>query len=79
MTQPIACNLHDYLEIACIYGYRVKLTLTDGSVVAGKAVDTVTTADKREYLQLDTERVETNRLAKLEVLTPGAKFKEVLF
>lgn len=79
MSQVIACQLHDYLEIACMYGYRVKLTLKDGQIVAGKAVDTMTTTDKREYLVLDSEKVETQRLAKLEVLTPGAKFMEILF
>lgn len=79
MTKPIACDLHDYLEIACLYGYRVKLTLKDGRVVEGKAVDTVTAADKHEYLALDSEQVETRCLAKLKVLTPGAKFSELTF
>ncbi|ATG88370.1 Rho-binding antiterminator [Methylomonas koyamae] len=79
MTQPIACDLHDYLEIACMYGYRVRLTLKDGRIIEAKAVDTGTTADKREYLQLDSERVETHCLAKMEVLTPNAAFEEVRF
>lgn len=79
MTKPIACHLHDYLEIACLYGYRVKLTLRDGRVLEGQAVDTVTRADKREYLVLDSEQVETRYLAKLRVLTPGAKFSDLTF
>lgn len=79
MTQPIACNLHDYLEIACLYGYRVKLTLKDGRILEGRAIDTLTSADKREFLALDSEQVETNQLKKMEVLTPGAKFREILF
>ena len=27
---PIACDLHDYLEIACLYRYRLLLELEDG-------------------------------------------------
>ena len=46
----ISCELHDYLEIACLYGYQVKLTLKDDRIIEGKAVDVLTTAEKREYL-----------------------------
>ena len=28
--RPIACDLHDYLEIACLYRYRLLLELEDG-------------------------------------------------
>lgn len=77
--KPIASRLHDYLEIACLYGYRVKLTLKDGRVVEGKAVDTVTIADKREVLLLDTDGMEALTLAKLEMPTPGATFTDQAF
>jgi Rho-binding antiterminator len=49
----INCELHDYLEIACLYGYRVKLTLKDQQIIEGKALDVLTTAEKREYLMID--------------------------
>lgn len=79
----IACELHDYLEIACMYNYRVALTLKDAQFIEGKALDLITGADKREYLVigLDQERrqIDLNHLAKMQVLTANAKFAEVIF
>ncbi len=78
----VSCELHDYLEIACLYGYRLRLTLKDRQIIEGKAIDTLTTAEKREYLVIDIgekKQVELDQLAKLQVLTPNAKFKEVTF
>ena len=79
----ISCELHDYLEIACMYGYRVRLTIKNHQTIEGKAIDTVTTAEKREYLVIDNgydkHEVELNQLVKMEVLTPNAKFKKVSF
>lgn len=78
----IACELHDYLEIACLYCYDVKLTLKDGRVMEGKAKDTQV-IDKREYLILDRdgqmEAIELIALKKLQVLTANAQFKVVDF
>lgn len=77
----ISCNLHDYIEIACLYGYQVKLTLKNRQSIEGKAVDIIT-ADKREYLLIDNgeqQRVELAQLVKMQVLTAKAKFSEVFF
>lgn len=76
---PISCYLHDYLEIACLYGYRVRLTLKDRKTLEGKAIDTITTAEKREYLIIGDQWIELNRIKKLQVLTANAKFSEVVF
>ena len=78
----VSCDLHDYIEIACMYGYRVKLTLKDRQVLDGKAVDILTSTDKREYLVIDNgkrQNIELNQLKKLNVLTPNAQFTEVTF
>lgn len=79
----ISCELHDYLEIACMYGYRVKLTLKDHQTIEGKALDTLTASDKQEYLVIDNghaqQKIELNQLAKMQALTPNAKFTEVIF
>lgn len=40
MYQPIACRLYDYVEIACLRHYNVRLELIDGCVVSGRAVTT---------------------------------------
>lgn len=84
MTQQlIECELHDYIEVACMYGYQVRLILKDQQVLEGKAKDIVTTAEKHEYLLIDSDegsqQVELVQLEKLQVLTPNAKFKEVVF
>lgn len=82
VKSTISCELHDYIEIACMHGYRVKLTLRDGQTVEGKALDTLTTADKREYLVIDSgqkEQVELNRIAKMKAVTPHAVFTDVSF
>lgn len=77
----IACDLHDYLEVACLYGYRLKLTLKDSQVIEGKAIDIVT-IEKREFLVIDKgekQQIELNRLKKLTVLTANSQFTEVIF
>jgi Rho-binding antiterminator len=79
----IFCELHDYLEIACMYGYRVKLMLKDHQTIEGKALDLLTTAEKWEYLVIDNgheqQQIELNQLGKMQVLTPNADFKGVSF
>lgn len=83
MTQcSMSCDLHDYLEIACMYRYSVKLTLRDHQTLEGTTLDTMTGADKREYLVIDTgekQQIELGQLKKLQVLTPNAQFTEVVF
>jgi len=78
----ISCDLHDYLEIACMYGYQIQLTLNDNRIIEGKAMNTMT-ADKREFLVIDNdhghgqkEQIELNQIRKLQVLTPNAKFQK---
>ncbi|WAR43940.1 Rho-binding antiterminator [Methylomonas rapida] len=78
----VACDLHDFIEIACMYHYQVKLTLKDQTSIEGKAIDTLIGCDKREYLVIDTgqkQQIELNQLRKLQVLTPKAQFTEVSF
>jgi len=78
----VSCDLHDYIEITCLYGYRVKLTLKDSQTIEGKAIDTMTTAEKREFLVIDNghkQQIELNQIKKLQVLTPNAQFTEIVF
>jgi Rho-binding antiterminator len=79
----ISCDLHDHLELACMHNYRVRLTLKNHEILEGKALDTLTTPEKQEYLIVgighEQSQIELNQLRKMEVLTPNAKFKEVSF
>jgi Rho-binding antiterminator len=81
-TKLISCDLHDCLEIVCLYGYRVKLTLEDGKTIEGLAKNIITTPNKREFLIIENEKphkIELNQLRKMNVLTPNAKLSEVIF
>ncbi len=78
----IDCELHDFVEVACMYRYQLKLILKDGQVIEGKAIDIANTPDKRECLVIENDarqQVDLTLLAKMEVLTPNAKFREVVF
>ncbi|WP_305907153.1 Rho-binding antiterminator [Methylomarinum sp. Ch1-1] len=82
MSKLISCQLHDYIEIACMYHYRIRLTLKNREVIEGRALDTCVDADKREYLLLDDgekRQVELNKLAGMEVLSANPAFKKVDF
>ncbi|MFI8608560.1 Rho-binding antiterminator [Pseudomonas sp. NPDC077649] len=80
--QPLACDLYDYLEIACLHRYRLEIELLDGTRLQGQALTTETTASKEEFLLLrcaDGER--RLRLDRLLAITPqddGASFGRVL-
>ncbi len=78
----ISCDLHDHIEVVCMYGYQVKLELKNQQVIVGKAIDIITSPDKHEYLLIKNEeerQVALTQLAKLYVLTPDARFKVVEF
>lgn len=77
------CDLHDYLEMACLFHYRVHLTLKDAPPVTGSAMTTSITAEHQEKLKIHTDEgildVPLEDLRKMEVLNENARFKEVLF
>lgn len=83
MTQDaISCELHDFVEVACMYGYQLKLILKNHQVIEGKAIDIVNSPERHEYLVIDSDsrqQIELTQLAKMQVLTPNAKFSEVVF
>jgi Rho-binding antiterminator len=51
--QPINCDLHDHLEIACLYSWVLKIELDDGKVITAKSVTTLTRPGDGEFLILD--------------------------
>ncbi|HQU62631.1 MAG: Rho-binding antiterminator [Nitrosomonas sp.] len=78
----ISCELHDFVEVACMYKYQLKLTLKNGEVIEGKAID-ILSVNQQERLVVDDsgekKQVDLMVLAKMQVLTPNAKFSEVVF
>lgn len=83
MTQDaISCELHDFVEVACMYGYQLKLILKNNQTIEGKAIDIVNSPERRECLVIDNDsrqQIELTQLARMQVLTPHAKFNEVVF
>ncbi|WP_439861368.1 Rho-binding antiterminator [Pseudomonas sp. MBLB4136] len=80
--QPLNCDLHDYLEIACLHHYRLRIELVDGGQLDAEALTTQTTASKEEFLSVRTDageqRLRLDRLLAITPLTPGASFARVL-
>lgn len=79
--QPIDCAIHDYIEIACLKGYRLRLELVDGTQLIGVAESTETRPDKTEWLILVNEALRhTIRLDEIKAFTPlddGAGFSRI--
>ena len=81
---PIACELHDYLEIACQYRYRLRIELRDGRSLDAQALDTQTTASKEEFLVAADEhgarlRLRLDHLHAITPLAADARFGRVRF
>ena len=54
--QPISCDIHDYVEIACLYRFEVELILANGETVRGHAQTTRSVKGLHEYLIIDSGR-----------------------
>ena len=69
--QPLDCDLHDYLEIACMHHYLLHIELIDGTTLDAQAVTTRTTHDKEEFfsVQISDGRRDI-RLDQLLAITP---------
>ena len=80
-TTLISCALHDYIEIACMYGYQIKLLLKNKQTMEGKAIG-ISTSEQREYLLLENgqqQKIELIEIYELEVLTSKTNFQKVSF
>jgi len=79
---PIDCADYDYIEIACLYGYRVDVVLAS-STLRGKAITTEKNANG-EFLILQDEQQEQKKIRadeihQLIVLDKQAKFNSHTF
>ncbi|RJX74676.1 Rho-binding antiterminator [Pseudomonas sp. LS-2] len=77
--QPLNCDLYDYLEIACMHGYRLKVELVNGQIFEGTPLTTRTASSKEEFLQFadGIEEVRMDQLAAITPLDDGASFGRV--
>jgi len=84
--RPISCGDHDYIEIACLYRYTLKITLRSGEIVHANAITTVTKKNhfgfSAEYLvaESNTTRFEIplNDIIEIETDSKIAKFQRII-
>ncbi|HNP37451.1 MAG TPA: Rho-binding antiterminator [Woeseiaceae bacterium] len=77
--QPIECDDHDFVEIACLDAYEVELVTDDGPVTG--IAETTRTEAEGEFLCLKprgdvAQRVRLDRIRRLIVLTRPSRFRE---
>ena len=79
----ISCDLHDYIEIACMYKYHVKLMLADGSVIEGVCIDTLYNELKQECVKVVIKNqeldIELETILKMQAMTINPHFDLVEF
>lgn len=79
----ISCANHDYVEIACMYGFEVRLVLKNGQIIHGNASQTTYNENREECIVLKTERgnseVVLEQVASMEAVTRNPHFEKIKF
>ena len=79
----IHCHEYDFIEIVCMHGYPIRLTLKTGDILECIAMDTQRNETREECIKVkvnDVERlVVLDHLSKLEVCIENPHFTELLF
>jgi len=64
----ISCDLHDYIEIACMYRLPIELQLKDGTTQQGTAMDIAKNTNSEECLLLSSNQTVSSAESSLVVL-----------
>ena len=79
----ISCEQHDFIEIACLYNYRVRLILDSGTELEGAAVDTRRNQSKDEGIKIrvgnSDHLVVLGSIRTMEALVENPHFNSVTF
>ena len=79
----LSCELHDYIEIACLYHFEVKLELRNNENIQGIAETTGTSVDKREWIVLKiddlNQKLDLTDIASMQAITANQHFDKVNF
>ncbi len=74
----ISCEKYDYIEIACMHRYPVRLTMKSGAVFTGVALDTSRDEQRRECLVLSSDGlVVLDEISTLEVCVDNPHFDRI--
>ncbi|MFT5757436.1 MAG: Rho-binding antiterminator [Alteromonadaceae bacterium] len=66
MTKPILdCNLHDYIEIACMYKIEILLTIKGDSKLIGTPITTTIIKNSGEFLVFKAKHTDESILIDL--------------
>ena len=68
LNTMISCDLHDYIEIACMYRLPIELQLKDGETQQGTAMDIAKNANGEECLLLTDNQDGSSTESSLVVL-----------
>jgi len=79
----ISCNQHDYIEIACLFLYPIKLTMKNNTVIKCVALDTQYNETQQECIKVESDGVERlvilDHLSTMEACIDNPHFKTVNF
>ncbi len=79
----VSCVDYDYVEIACLYRFHVRLQLSSGEQIDGHALDTKTDLARRECIEITqadtTTLVPIESIQKMHALTENKHFTTVRF
>jgi Rho-binding antiterminator len=79
----ISCANHDYVEIACMYKFEVKLVLKNSRIVKGKALQTTYNENREECIVLKTEigseKIVLEQVASMEAVRKNPHFGKINF
>lgn len=80
----VTCHQTDYVEIACMYRYPIKLTMRSGEELLGTALDTKWDENKQECIEIKTEDASTElvvleEISILEVQIDNPHFSKITF
>ena len=79
----LSCENYDYIEIACMHRFAIKLTLKSGDIVVGTALDTLHNDNKQECVKVLVEKTEQSvvldEVVKLEAVTANPHFQQISF
>ncbi|MEM8817847.1 MAG: Rho-binding antiterminator [Pseudomonadota bacterium] len=81
--ERIDCVHYDYLEVACLYRYDVRVETRDGFTVEGAALDLRMDGNRNEFLVLRAQDreylVRLSAVSRLEPLEDVAQFSPIVF
>jgi len=79
----ISCQQYDYIELVCVYHYPINITLKNGKLIEGIALDTTRNVSGDECISINYDgqliNVILQNIKLLKVAVENPHFKEISF